>query len=235
MALSRLYEAALLGPLAEQLVDAAGIRPGMRVVDVGARSGVLTRRLVEAVGADGAVTAVEAGDGASRTLREELESARVAAGVVLAPLDALPFGDGEFDVALSLFGVSATRGGAAALIEVWRVGGAGFVITGGEQPPAPEGLLERSWQEIAGFVPPVARHDAGVATPAGWRSTPLRDVVRFDSAVQLWEAITAGPRGRAPDYVVEQVGERFRELLTGFEGADGTLRIPVEVALLWRE
>jgi hypothetical protein len=95
-------------------------------------------------------------------------------------------------------------------------------------------LLERAWQDVAGFVPPVARHDAGVAPPAGWGTTPLRDVVRFDSAMQLWDAMTVGPRGRAPEYAVEQVCERFQELLAGFEGADGTLRIPVEVALLRR-
>jgi SAM-dependent methyltransferase len=235
MAFSRLYQTALFGPLAEQLVDAAGIAPGMRVVDVGARSGVLTRRLASAVGAGGAVNAVEVNPGAARALRKELEAARVDADVVVAPLDALPFADGEFDVAVSLLGLSGSRGGVAALGEVDRVAGAALVITRGEQPPTPEGLLARAWQEVAGFVPPGARHDAGVTPLADWGSTPLRDVVRFDSAAQLWGAMTAGPRGRAPDYVVEQVGARFRDLLAGFEGADGTLRIPVEVWLLKRE
>lgn len=231
MAFSRLYETALAGPLAEQLVDAAGIQTGMRVVDVGAGSGVLTRRLASAVGTSGSVTAVVASDGDARALREELASTRAAAGVVVASLDALPFSDGEHDVALSVFGVSRARGGESALAEMARIARTAVLVTRGERPPTPEGLLEQAWQEIAGFVPPLARRAAALAAPPGWTSTPLRDVVRFDSAVQLWDAVTAGPQGRAPDFVVQKVRERFRELLAGFEGADGTLRIPVEVAL----
>jgi SAM-dependent methyltransferase len=232
MAHSRLYETALLGPLAEQLVDAASVTAGARVVDVGARGGVLTRRLAAAVGWEGAVVAVETSDARAQALRDELEAARVVAPVVVAPLDALPFGEQELDVALSLFGVPATRGGDAALREMERVAHGAVVVTPGEHAPAPEALLETAWQDAAGFVPPLVRGAASLHAPGGWSSTLIRDVVRCDSARQLWEALTAGPRGRAPEYVVDAVWQRYRDLLSPYAAADGTLRIPIEVALL---
>ena len=232
MAPSRLYEIALLAPLAEQLVDAAGIEPGMRVVEVGARRGVLTARLAAAVGAAGGVSAVEASETAAQTLRDELQAARVTARVLAAPFAALPFARGEFDVALSLFGVSVARGGGPALGELERVAHRAAVVMRAERPPVPEELLERAWQEAAGFVPPPARAPAPLRAPAGWSVTPLRDVVRFDSARQLWDALTTGPPGRAPAFVVDAVFERYRELLAAHEAADGTLRIPVTVAIL---
>lgn len=232
MAFSRLYETAFLGPLAEQLVDAAGVGAGMHVLDVGAGRGVLTTRCARVAGSAGSVMCVAASEGEAHALRDELSAARVTAGVVAARFDALPFADGEFDAALSLFGVAAARGGEAALTELARVATTAVAITRAELPPAPEELRERAWQETAGFVPPAARSAPPLAAPAGWTSVPLRDVVRFDSARQLWDALTPGGWGRAPAYVVDTVRDRYCELLSPYEGADGTLRIPVTVMLV---
>jgi ubiquinone/menaquinone biosynthesis C-methylase UbiE len=140
----RLYETALLGPLAEQLVDVAGIAPGMRVLDVAAGRGILTRRLAGAVGRDGEVVAVVASDDEARTLQDELDAARVGATVTVAQPAALPWKDGRFDVAVSQLGVAVARGSAPALAEMQRVSASVAVVVREQRLPTPETLDRKS-------------------------------------------------------------------------------------------
>ncbi|MEV0289542.1 MULTISPECIES: methyltransferase domain-containing protein [unclassified Kribbella] len=53
------YLAELLDPQTTRCLDAAGVRPGMRCLDVGAGGGSITRWLAERVGPDGSVVAVD--------------------------------------------------------------------------------------------------------------------------------------------------------------------------------
>lgn len=82
----------------------AGIRPGWRVVDVGAGTGVLSRDLARLVGVRGEVVALDR----SRTLivagRRLARQAGLAGRVRfrLAEAAALPFPDGRFDAALAM-------------------------------------------------------------------------------------------------------------------------------------
>lgn len=239
MTWSRIYAAALLRPLAEQLVDAAGILPGMRVLDVFGGAGVLTRLLATVLGLDGSLVALEegsaealAGDGdAARVLEDELRSARVRAQVTSASSHQLPFGDGEFDVAVSLLRLSAVVGGTPALAEMQRVAHQAAAIVAGERRPAPEDLLARAWTDVTGDVPAHLQMPDPVEPPPGWTATRLADVARFDSPQQLWTALEPFPLA-TPDGASATVRRRFSTLLAPFEGADGTLRLPVEVRLL---
>ncbi|MBJ7609876.1 MAG: hypothetical protein JF887_10685 [Candidatus Dormibacteraeota bacterium] len=239
MTWSRIYAAALLGPLAEQLVDAAGILPGMRVLDVFGGAGVLSRRLATVLGPNGSLVALEEGSAeplngggdAARMLEDELRSARVRAQVTSAPSHQLPFGDGEFDVAVSLLRVTAVVGGTPALAEMQRVAHQAAAIVAGERCPAPEDLLARAWTDVTGDAPAHLRMTDPVELPPRWTATPLADVARFDSAEQLWTALEQFPL-TTPDGASATVRRRFSTLLAPFEGADGTLRIPVEMRLL---
>lgn len=230
MAFSRLYQTAVLGPLAEQLVAIAGVVPATRALDVGTGS-VLTRRLTGAVSPGGSVCAVCESESEARTLREELDWSRAAAEVVVATFDALPFADREFDAALSMSGVLGTEHGPPALAEMERTAASVAVLTYGQRPPTTELLLARAWRQVAGVVPPLPV----VQAPPGWSVLPVRDVARFDSARQLWDSIATAPRGDSSDVAVEHVRERFLALCGPYEGADGTLRLPVEFSVLRRE
>jgi hypothetical protein len=68
--------------------------------------------------------------------------------------------------------------------------------------------------------------------PDGWTATPMRDVARFDGAQQLWMALCDHLAIRMEDAEATAVSRHFNDALVAFQGADGTLRIPVEVTLL---
>src|SRR4051812_16357433 len=103
-------------PLAPQLADLAGVRPGQRALDVGCGPGALTSELVGRLGA-GAVAAVDPSEsfvGAARRRHE-------GADVQVATAEDLPFGDDAFDVALAQLVVPFMSDPVAGLAEMARV------------------------------------------------------------------------------------------------------------------
>ena len=141
-----------VGPV---LVAACGISPGQRVLDVAAGSGNVAIRAAEAgaevVASDLTPANLEAGRREARASGVELEW-------VEADAEALPFGDGEFDVVTSCFGamfapdhqrvadelVRVCRpGGTIGLVSFVPDGVAGefFEVVGRHAPPPPQGAL----------------------------------------------------------------------------------------------
>jgi hypothetical protein len=231
MGLSALYLTALLGPLAEQLVEAAGVAPGMRVVEVLGGAGILTRRLAATVGGSGTVVTVVADDAAARALTRDLRESRTTASVIVARVAALPFDDRQFDAALSLLRL-AGPGGDADLGEMERVADHAAAVVTSDVRALPEDLLARTWQAVIGDVPSALRPAPAVIPPDGWTSAPMRDVVRFDSAPQLLRSLCDHLAVEVPRDRAAAVSRRFHEAVAAFQGADGTLRIPIEVTLL---
>ncbi len=135
-----------LGPV---LVEACGVRPGDRVLDVAAGAGNV------------AIPAALAGASvvASDLTPELLESGRQQAaerGVEVewrqADAEALPFADGEFDVVLSCVGVMfAPHHQAAAdeLVRVCRPGGTVGLISW-----TPEGFIGQMFAAMKPYAPP---------------------------------------------------------------------------------
>lgn len=107
-----------LRPAAQVLVDAAGVAPGDRVLDVGCGTG---NAALLAAAAGAAVTAV---DPSPRLLSVAAEAARVA-GVALecrvGEAAALPVPDDAYSVVLSSFGIMFALDPVAAAAEVARV------------------------------------------------------------------------------------------------------------------
>lgn len=231
MSWSRAYASAVLDPFAEQLVDLGGVGAGMRVVDVLAGAGRLTRLLARRVGAGGRVIAVEQGHAAAEDLREELGAARVDAAVTDADAAALPFPDGNFDVAVSLLGITAARGGTRALGEVARVARRVAVLVP-QRSVLEDALLAAL--TAAGAAPPVELLAAlqPLTPPPGWNTLVVGDVARFDSIALLWQALIE-------HHLVSVEAERaaggrrlLGEMLARHAGPDGTLRVPVQACLL---
>jgi ubiquinone/menaquinone biosynthesis C-methylase UbiE len=107
---------AIFGAWARPVADAAGIRTGDRVLDVGCGTGVLAREALGRVGREGQVVGLDLNEGmlavAART-EPEVEWRQGDAA-------SLPFADGSFDAVISQFALMYFPDRAASLRELWR-------------------------------------------------------------------------------------------------------------------
>jgi SAM-dependent methyltransferase len=150
-----------LGPV---LVEACGIRPGQRVLDVAAGTGNVAIRAAEAgaevVAADLTPEHFAAGRAEARARGVELEW-------VEADAEALPFADGAFDVVTSCVGAIFApdhRAVARELVRVCRPGG-----TIGMVNFTPEGLAGEFFGLFGRHAPPPP---PGALPPVLWGSEP---------------------------------------------------------------
>jgi SAM-dependent methyltransferase len=112
------HTAAQLQPAAEVLVDAAVPAPGERVVDIGCGTGNATllaaRRGAQVLGVDPAPRLLH-------VARQRAAAEGIEATFATGDAAALPVGDGEADLLLSVFGVIFAPDPAAAASELARV------------------------------------------------------------------------------------------------------------------
>jgi ubiquinone/menaquinone biosynthesis C-methylase UbiE len=147
-------------PLGERLVEAAGVRSGDRVLDVGAGTGnaaiAAARRGARVVASD--LTPELLADGRTRATAEGVQL-----DWVQGDAEALPFPDGAFDVVLSCIGAmfaphhDAT---AAELVRVHRAGGTVAMLNW-----TPQGLIGELFRTMGPFVAPPP---PGASPPPLW-------------------------------------------------------------------
>ena len=148
-----------LGPV---LVEACGIGPGQRVLDVAAGTGNVAIRAAEA-GAE--VVASDLTPENFAAGREEARERRVELDWVEADAEALPFEDGEFDVVTSSLGAMFApdhRKVADELLRVCRPGGTIGMISF-----TPEGTAADFFEAFARYAPPPP---PGAQPPLLWGS-----------------------------------------------------------------
>jgi SAM-dependent methyltransferase len=149
-------------PLGPRLVEAAGIGPGMRVLDVAAGTGNASlpaaKRGARVTASD--LTPELLAAGRERAQRDELELDWVEADA-----ERLPFEDGAYDVVISAIGVMfAPRHERAAdeLVRVARPGGRIAVLSW-----TPEGMIGDLFRAMKPFMPPPP---PGAQPPPLWGS-----------------------------------------------------------------
>jgi ubiquinone/menaquinone biosynthesis C-methylase UbiE len=107
---------AILGAWASPVADAAGIRSGNKVLDVGCGTGVLAREALKARWCEGWVVGLDLDEGMLEV------AARTEPNIEWRQGDAasLPFEDATFDVVISQFALMYFPDRVAALREMWR-------------------------------------------------------------------------------------------------------------------
>jgi ubiquinone/menaquinone biosynthesis C-methylase UbiE len=109
--------------LSAAVIDAAGVRPGDRVLDVGCGPGGLTQALAELAGSDN-VAAVDPSDTFVDACRQRVPGADVR----LSRAEQLPFAEATFDVVLSQLVVNFLEDADAGLREMRRVAKSGGIV-----------------------------------------------------------------------------------------------------------
>jgi SAM-dependent methyltransferase len=154
----RYFVPSIAAPLAGELVRAARLRPGERVLDVACGTGVVTRLAAERIGPEGGVTGLDINPGMLAVARR-LTPPEAAVEWREASADALPFEDATFGVVLCQMGLQFFPDKHAALREARRVlapGGRLLLNVPGPTPPIfgilAEGLARHVSPEAAAFV-----------------------------------------------------------------------------------
>jgi SAM-dependent methyltransferase len=108
---------ALFQEWTDRLAEAAGVRPGERVLDVACGTGALTRTVAARVGRTGAAVGLDVNDGMLAVARRKAPSIDWRSGRA----EALPFEAGSFDAVVSQFGLMFFDDRHVALGEMMRV------------------------------------------------------------------------------------------------------------------
>lgn len=143
----------------EQLAETCDLRCDERVLDVAAGNGNATlaaaRRGCKVTSTDYVAALLDRG-------AERAQAERLDVHFQTADAEALPFGDGSFDVVLSTFGVMFAPDQTKAASEMARVCRAGGRI--GMANWTPQGFIGQLFKVLGGHVPP----PAGVQPPSRW-------------------------------------------------------------------
>jgi len=188
--------------LAPKLADGAGVRAGMRVLDVGCGPGALAVELAGRVG-EANVAAIDPAPRFAAACRARVPGADVREGVA----ESLPWDDGTFDAALSSLVVawmSDADQGIGEMVRVTRPGGtvaaAMWDLAGGGLP-----MLSHFWRAARELDPSIADDQpragvcegdlverfgrAGLQSVTGGTLETSVDYAGFDD---YWEPFTGG-------------------------------------------
>jgi ubiquinone/menaquinone biosynthesis C-methylase UbiE len=189
-------------PLATAFVDAAGVRPGDRAIDVGCGTGALTTELARRLGA-AAVAAVDPSEPSVRACAGAIPQADVRVGSA----EALPFADDSFDAALCQLVVNFMTDAHTGVSEMRRVTRPGGTVAACTWDYRDGMTMLRVFWDAAVAIDPQAPHEGRVmpfCTTADlaelWSAVGLRDVHADGLVVErtyagfddFWEPFTFG-------------------------------------------
>ena len=196
----------------EELCEALDLRSGQKVLDVAAGNGNVTlaaaRRWCEVTSTDYVPALLVRGkvradaDGMKITFKE-------------ADAEALPFGDGSFDVVVSTFGVMFTPNQDRAAAELARVCKRGGKI--GLANWTPDGFIGQVFKTLGKYLPP----PAGARSPALWGTEArLKEMFGASAGAIRAERRHFVFRYRSPEHFLDIFKSYYGPMLKAFAALD---------------
>jgi ubiquinone/menaquinone biosynthesis C-methylase UbiE len=212
--------------VSELLIEALDVHSTERVLDVATGSGnaalAAARRGCTVVGVDYVPSLLDRAR--QRTLAEGLE-----AEYVEGDAEALPFGDGSFDVVSSVFGAMFAPSQEQTASELARVTRSGGRI--GLVAHTPEGFIGQLFKTNARHIPP----PAGLRSPVQWGTEErLRELFGDTIATISTQKRHYVFRDRSPEHFVAYWREYYGPTLKAFEtvGAEGAAALEADLVEL---
>ena len=214
----RYFVPSIGGPVAEDLIAIAALRPGQRVLDVACGTGVVTRLAAERVAPAGAVTGLDVNPGMLAVARATTPP-DTPIDWCEASAESMPVADAAYDIVLCQMGLQFVPNKLAALREMRRVlasGGRAYVTVPGPKPPLfaimTDALARHLGPDAASFGDLVfSLYDADELTEL-MRSAGFRDVevqaktktLRVPAPADfLWQYINSTPIAQAAAQAVD--------------------------------
>jgi ubiquinone/menaquinone biosynthesis C-methylase UbiE len=238
---------AIAAPIAEDLMEAASIQPGERVLDVACGTGVVTRLAAERAGNDGQVAGLDVNP-AMLAVARSLTPSGTSMDWYETSAEAMPLADGAFDVVLCQMGLQFIANKHQALEEMRRVLRPGGRIVLNLPGPAPAFFADFA-QALARHIDPKAARFVQVVfslhseeelrslmTAAGFKDVKIakaKKTLRLPPPQEfLWQYAHSTPLRE----LVTRASDAQRAALTddvveGWQGAvgDGVLMLDVDM------
>ena len=230
-----------LVPVADALLEAAGVTPGQGLLDVAAGDGNLA---LAAVGAGARVTALDLSPRLVECGGERTERAGVKVEWVVGDAEALPFATDSFDCVASCFGAMYAPRPQRAGAELVRVARPGGVVAMANW--ASSGFMSR----VLGIAETLIPRPKGVPRPVRWgrfeslylylsalsegfEMSPGSITLEFESANAAWSAFSTPPGPLAAGLTRPEPGarERVKEEFLGVVDAYGSRPSSASVAI----
>ena len=240
-----LYLPALFEEWCPMVVEAAQIKEGHRVIDIACGTGALAIAILDRIGAQGSIVGIDINEGMLDVAK--LKSSRVEG--LNAPAEALPFGDDNFDCAVSQFGLMYFEDRESALREMIRVvqpGGSLAIVVWDKLENNPGfAAEERLWQHVFGLeAADESPNNLGdkktlrsLFSNSGMPKAEIttRGATARYSSIESW--ILAGARGWTEDDAIsdEQLDlllKAAHKELADFRTADGTVAFPTSAHII---
>ena len=198
----------------EQLCETLDLRAGSKVLDVAAGNGMASlaaaRRWCDVTSTDYVPALLECG-------RARASAAGLPIEFIEADAEYLPFGDSEFDVVVSTFGVMFTPNQEKAASELSRVCKPGGRI--GLANWTPEGFIGQVFKTLGKYLPP----PSGAKSPALWGTrAALEEMFGAQSRSIKAEPHLFNFRYRSPEHFLDVFRTFYGPVLKAFAALDTT-------------